>query len=218
MRLRRKLLKASRLYLLIDKDTLKGPAINIAKELSKAGVDIIQLRDKRSPKKAILEEALLLNQALKDTPTLFIVNDYPDIAGLANSDGLHIGQLDMPIKEARQLLGKEKIIGVSCSNLKQAQQAQSEGADYIAIGPVFRTRLKRGCRPIGSKALKDLSKKIKIPVFAIGNIHSGNLEKILSSGINRAAVCRAVLEAGDKPKAAQALKMRLLLPPLAGSQ
>ena len=203
MRLRKKLLRGSRLYLLIDRDTLKGPAAAIAKEAAGAGIDIIQLRDKRSPKKTVLKTAFLLKQALKDTRALFIVNDYADIARLADSDGLHLGQSDMPLKEARRLLGKEKIIGVSCHNLKQAREAAGAGADYLAIGPVFRSATKSRCRPIGIKVLKEVSKKMRIPVFAIGNINGGNLEKITACGIKRVAVCGAVLKAKDRIKAAR---------------
>ena len=209
MRLKKKLLKKSRLYVLIDRDTVKGPVLNIVRKLSQAGVDIIQLRDKNSSASAILKEALLVNKELEKTRTLFIVNDYADIAKLSGSDGLHIGQRDISARRARQLLGKDKIIGVTCSSLKQIQEAQDSGADYAAVGPVFKTRTKLGLRPIGLKALEGLSKKISIPVFAIGNINSVNLEKITSSGINRIAVCRAVLKSKDMAKAAKYFSAKL---------
>jgi len=209
MRLKKKLLEKSRLYLLIDKDTLKVPLLKITRKLAKAGVDIIQLRDKNSSAGSFLKEALLINQELKRTRTLFIVNDYADIARLSGADGLHIGQGDIAIRRARKLLGKSKIIGVSCSNLKQILEAQRAGADYAAIGPVFRTQTKAGFKPIGLKSLKGISKKIKIPVFAIGNINSANLEKITSCGINRVAVCRAVLKAKDMAKAAKYFSNKL---------
>ncbi len=209
MRLRKKQLESSRLYVLIDKSALKGPVLRLARSLAKSGAGIIQLRDKDSFKEKVLKEAIKLKQALKGTPALVIVNDYLDIAIASKSDGLHIGQLDIPIKEARRKLGSDKLIGVSCSNLKEALIAQAAGADYVAIGPVFKTETKPGCRPVGLKAIKALKGKIRIPVFAIGNINSGNLGKVISSGIDRVALCRAVLNAKDPVKATKYFLARL---------
>ncbi|MCX5696101.1 MAG: thiamine phosphate synthase [Candidatus Omnitrophica bacterium] len=209
MRLRRKLLEKSRLYLILDKDVFKRSVLDTARKLAKSGVDMIQLRDKSSFPEVLLEEAILLNQELKNTPTLFIVNDNPDIAKLSGSDGLHIGQKDIPIQEARRLLGRNKIIGVSCSNLKQALKAQKEGADYIGIGPIFKTKTKRDCQPIGLKGLSGLSQRIKIPVFAIGNINRINLKKIVASGINRIALCRAILSSKDSFRSASFFATKL---------
>jgi thiamine-phosphate pyrophosphorylase len=209
MRLRRKRLKESRLYALIDKDTVKEPALTLAKRLGKSGVDIVQLRDKNSPRVSILKEAISIAQALKNTRTIFIVNDYPEIAKLSGSDGLHIGQFDITLKKARKILGKDRLIGVSCSNLKQALKAQKSGADYIGIGPVFKTPVKAGCAAIGLKSIKNLSQKIKIPVFAIGNINRNNLEKITSCGLKRVAVCRALLKSKDMPEAAAYFRAKL---------
>jgi len=194
---------------LIDKGALKEPISGIGRKLAKSGAGIIQLRDKDSSRREVLKEAVLLKQGLKGTGALFIVNDYLDVAIASESDGLHIGQFDLPIKEARRKLGDDKLIGVSCSNLKQALQAQASGADYIGIGPVFKTGTKPGSKPIGLKAIKDLKRKISIPVFALGGINSGNLEKIISSGINRVALCRAILNAKDPGKAIKYFLARL---------
>ena len=209
MQLRRKRLEESRLYALIDKDTTKEPALLLARKLSKSGVDIIQLRDKNSSKASILEEACRLSQALKNKRAIFIVNDYPEIAKLSGSDGVHLGQSDATVKKARSILGKNKLIGVSCSNLNQALKAEKEGADYIGIGPVFRTPLKSGCRPIGLKSVKELSRRIKIPVFAIGNINRNNLERVTSCGLNRVAVCRAFLKTKNMQKSAAYFREKL---------
>ncbi|MDD2679693.1 MAG: thiamine phosphate synthase [Candidatus Omnitrophica bacterium] len=209
MRLRRRRLRESRLYALIDKDTLKGPASALAKKLAVSGADIIQLRDKNSPKVDILKEALSISQALKNTRSLFIVNDYPGIAKSSGSDGVHIGQSDVSVRAARNIVGKNRLIGVSCSDLKQALKAQNSGADYIGVGPVFKTSLKAGCRPIGLKGIKDLNKRISIPVFAIGNINKDNLSKVTSCGINRIALCRALLKTRNIPKAVKYFSARL---------
>lgn len=209
MRLRRRLLERSRLYLILDKDTLNRPLPGISKKLLKSGVDIIQLRDKSSSPEVFLREAILLNKKIQGTGTLFIVNDNPDIARLSGSDGLHIGQQDISVQEARLKLGRNRIIGVSCSNLREALKAQEEGADYIGIGPVFKTKTKQACLPIGTKCLNSLSKRVKIPVFAIGNINYANLDKILSSGINRIALCRAILKSKDRIRSVKIFSAKL---------
>lgn len=159
------------------------------------GADIVQLRDKFSNKETILQNAFLLQKSFLNTNTLFIVNDYLDIAKIADCDGLHIGQKDIPIEIARRILGKEKVIGVSCHNLKQALDAQKRGADYIGFGPIFPTPTKPGYKAIGLGSIKKLKKKLKIPFFAIGNINFNNVNRVMSAGADRVAVCRAVLKA-----------------------
>lgn len=188
MKSRRNLLKRSRLYLILDK-----PGFEIG-----AGVfGIVQLRDKISAKPDILKAALRLKRRLQRSNTLFIVNDHPDLALLSGADGVHLGQEDMPFEKARAILGKDKIIGVSCHNLRQALKAQKQGADYIGIGPVFATPTKPKIRPIGLKVLKELKGKIKIPYFAIGDINKNNIGKIIAGGCRRVAVRRAAAEAKE---------------------
>jgi thiamine-phosphate pyrophosphorylase len=143
------------------------------------------------------------------TKTLFIVNDYVDVAVAALADGVHLGQEDLSLKQARKILGKNRIIGISCHNLAQALKAQKEGADYIGIGPIYPTATKPGYPGIGLKAAAELKNKIKIPYFAIGNIGEGNIEQITAVGIRRIAVCRAILESGDSQKAAKRLYKKL---------
>ncbi|MDD5692825.1 MAG: thiamine phosphate synthase [Candidatus Omnitrophica bacterium] len=188
MRSRRNLLKRSRLYLILDK-----PGFDI-----EAGVfGIVQLRDKISAKPDILKAALKLSRRLRRSNTLFIVNDHPDLAVFSGADGVHLGQEDMPLEKAKGILGKDKIIGISCHNLVQALKAQKQGADYIGIGPVFATPTKPGIRPIGLKVLKELKGKIKIPYFAIGGINKNNIAKIISFGCRRVAVRRSAAEAKE---------------------
>jgi thiamine-phosphate pyrophosphorylase len=131
------------------------------------------------------------------------VNDYPDLAVFSGADGAHLGQEDMPLKKARSILGKDKIIGVSCHNLAQALKAQKQGADYIGIGPIYASATKPEYRPIGLKVLKQLKGKIKIPYFAIGNINKNNIAKIVSSGCRRVALSRALGDAKELLKELQ---------------
>ena len=175
----------------------------IAARFKDSKVDIIQLRDKRSNRGSVLKAAMKLNKIFKATKKIFIINDYPDIAKIADCDGVHLGQGDWPVKKARKLLGRNKIIGVSCHNLKQAKKAQSEGADYIGIGPVFATKTKPDYLPIGLSVVNALKGRINIPYFAIGDIKKDNINSIVKQRAKRAAVCRAILEAKDYKKAAR---------------
>jgi thiamine-phosphate pyrophosphorylase len=199
MNLKRKLLQESRLYVIIDKEALKRvrPLINAAGNIMEAGADVIQYRDKISDKETVLENALLLRKILKNSKTLFIVNDYLDIAKITDSDGIHLGQDDLPIELARRILGKDKIIGISCHNLKEAVSAQNKGADYISMGPVFATLTKPNLKPLGLGLINEAAKIIRIPFFAIGGINKSNISEVLTFGAKRVAVCRAVCQAKD---------------------
>ena len=208
MELKKKLLKESRLYVIIDKPAcLNKPLSFIAQESISA--DIIQFRDKYSNKKDILKQAFLLKKVLSGTKRLFIVNDYLDIAKITDSDGIHLGQEDTSIEIARRILGKHKIIGLSCHSMRQAQDAQDRGADYIGIGPIFATATKPDYKPIGLKIISKLKKKISIPFFAIGDINLGNIDKVKSAGAERVAVSRAVLQAKNVKLACNLLRLSL---------
>jgi len=207
MKSKRKLLKKSRLYLILDKRTCGNKPLNsIAGCIKDSEVDIIQLRDKTSSKDCILREAIKLNTIFRTSNKLFIINDYPEIAKIVDCDGVHLGQGDLEVKKARKLLGRSKLIGVSCHNLKQAKKAQSEGADYIGIGPVFATKTKPDYLPIGLGGINSLKGVIRIPYFAIGDIKESNVNSIVGQGAKRVAVCRAVLEASDYKKTAKEIK------------
>jgi thiamine-phosphate pyrophosphorylase len=196
MKSRKKLLRGSRLYVLIDKVISgKKSVIEIARKIKDNGADIVQLRDKISKKERTLQDAFLMRKLFSNTNTLFIINDYLDIAKIADCDGLHIGQEDIPIGIARRILGEDKIIGVSCHSIKQALEAQDRGADYIGIGPIFPTPAKSGYKSIGLDLIGVLRKKMRIPFFVIGNVNLKNIDRVKKSGAHRVAVCRAVLEA-----------------------
>jgi thiamine-phosphate pyrophosphorylase len=203
MKSKKILLKRSRLYLILDRPKFSRLTLKKIHDLVSAGkIGIIQLRDKVSPKAEVLKFAVKLSRRLSRTDTLFIVNNYADIARDAGADGVHLGQGDLCLKRARKILGKGKLIGISCHNLAQAQIAQRDGADYVGIGPVYATKTKPNAPAIGKRQLGRLKSKIKIPYFAIGNINLDNLNQITrQAGAKRIAVCSAIL-AADNPKAA----------------
>ncbi|MDD2703608.1 MAG: thiamine phosphate synthase [Candidatus Omnitrophica bacterium] len=196
MRSRKALLQKSVLYVILDKAVLgRIPLENTAVKLRDSGADIVQLRDKLSDKRAVFEEAKRLRGIYAGTKTLFIINDHVDIALALNCDGVHLGQYDLSLEAARRLLGREKIIGISCSTLPQAREAQENGADYIGIGPVFPTSTKSDAKMIGLGLIKQCKKKSRIPFFAIGGIDTQSLSAVLTAGAGRVCVCGAILKA-----------------------
>lgn len=178
-----------RLYVILDKELLDGKdPVEVAKELIDGGADLIQYRDKISSE----DEIKKTSERLRNLNFPLVINDYPRIAKEVDASGVHLGQDDMDILSARSILG-DKIIGRSTHNLKQALQAQGEGADYIGIGPVFPTNTKKGTAPVGVDVLKEIVKAVKIPAFAIGGITQYNIESILATGIHGAAIAGAIL-------------------------
>ncbi len=168
----------------------------VARKAISSGIRIIQLREKRISKREIFREALKMREITSQQNATFIVNDYIDIALAADADGVHLGQNDMPVTEARKLMGKKRIIGISTHNLRQALLAENEGADYIGFGPIFATSTKDAGRPRGIRALEKIRKQVNIPIVAIGGISSDNIRQVLNAGADSVAVASAILS-GD---------------------
>ncbi len=184
------------LYLITDRDISGLSHARTARRAIAAGIRIIQLREKGMSKKDIYREALSVRSLTRKHKTAFIVNDYTDIAMAVDADGVHLGQDDMPVEEARRIMGRKKIIGVSTHTLKQALAAQDAGADYIGFGPVSHTATKDAGRPRGLNALKKVRSRVKIPVVAIGGITPGNIREVLGCGADAVAVISGILR-GD---------------------
>jgi thiamine-phosphate pyrophosphorylase len=161
-----------------------------------AGIRTIQLRDKKMPKKDLYKQAASMREITLKHKVTFIVNDHIDIALAVGADGVHLGQEDMPLKEARKLMGKKKIIGISTHNLNQAVRAEEAGADYIGFGPMFLTNTKDAGSPRGIKQLEKISGKIQLPIVAIGGITWENMSEVMDAGADNAAVVSGIL-AGD---------------------
>ena len=203
---RRKLLGKAKLYLILDRQVnTYDELFEIAKKSISAGADMIQLRDKLGSAKDILEFSRRISKLTKGR-ILFIVNDRVELALLSGASGVHVGQEDIPLKWARQILGPKAIIGVSCQTLAHAQRAAREGADYIGFGSVFKTLTKPQRSPMDLDSLKKIYNTIKIPVFAIGGINLKNISQIKAMGVNRAAVCRSVCLAKDIKQATKSFK------------
>ncbi|MBI5204653.1 MAG: thiamine phosphate synthase [Nitrospirae bacterium] len=168
-----------------------------SKEMSslvlRAGIKWIQYREKNKPRRDIYNEAALLRKLTAEFKASFIVNDHADIALAVNAEGVHLGQEDLPLKEARKILGKTKIIGISTHSIEQAIEAEAGGADYVGFGPVFHTKTKDAGKPKGIQMLKEVKRHVNIPVIAIGGITSENLQSVLDSGADAVAVASAIL-------------------------
>lgn len=204
-------MKDFRLYVIIDSKSANGrDPVAVASEAVEGGADVIQLREKDIPAREIMALGRAIRKAIAGTGALFIINDRPDIAAASGADGVHLGQDDLPPEEARAILGKGKIIGISTHSLEQALAAEKAGADYVGVGPVFATPTKPDYVPVGTGLVREVSKTIKIPFVAIGGIDAGNIGQVLDAGARRIAVVRAVCGAGDVRNAAKSLKEILI--------
>jgi thiamine-phosphate pyrophosphorylase len=160
------------------------------------GVGILQLRDKNGSDPDILSFSRRIRKIIpREVP--YIINDRIDLVLEAGADGLHIGQEDISLKEARRRLGEDTLVGISCQTLEQALEAQENGADYIGFGSVYRTQTKPTRPPMDLRLLEEVLDRITIPFFAIGGINIQNVRPLIELGVTRVAVTRAVLEAED---------------------
>lgn len=200
------------LYLVADVEFAAGRDLAyLAGEAVLGGVTIVQLRAKGLETREFLELANRMAAALKRCSVSLIINDRIDIALACGAEGVHLGQDDMPLDKARQLLGKSKIIGVSVNTLKEAQEAERQGADYVGLGPIYATTTKDTDLPaLGPEGIRRMRPKIGIPIIAIGGINVDNATNVMRAGAAGIAVVSAILDAPDARKAAAELKKRIL--------
>lgn len=190
-------LAGARLYVLIDGRESESQCRSLAEALVAAGVDVLQLRDKRLDDRTLVARARAVRAATRGTGTLFVMNDRPDIAVVADADGVHVGQEEMSARDARRIVGPRRLVGVSTHDLGQARQAVLDGANYIGCGPTFPSTTKAFAAFAGLDFLRAVAAEICLPAFAIGGIDAGNLDQVLQTGFTRIAVSGAVCEAGD---------------------
>jgi|TARA_B100000315_G_scaffold260583_1_gene323153 thiamine-phosphate pyrophosphorylase len=175
------------LYVITDNKKVEN--VEFAKKVIAGGGKIIQLREKDKAK--AVEIGRKLKILTEKNGVILIINDWPDVAKTINADGVHLGQKDMPIYKARKLLGRNKIIGVSTHNVKEALEAEQKGADYIGIGPIYKTK-KKNYNPVGLKIIEEVKKKIHIPFVAIGGINDDNIDEVLAAGAKNIAMISAI--------------------------
>ncbi len=194
------------LYVIVDPEQTKGrDPFDIARWALEGGARVIQLRDKRD-KGYVLPLAREMAALCRDHRALFIVNDHVDVAILAEADGVHLGQHDLPPAEARRLLPAEAIVGVSTALLEEALAAGEAGADYIAVGAMFATNSKERTRPAGLETLRRVRAAMSDrPLVAIGGISESNAASVRVAGADAIAVISAVAGAADVREAARRL-------------
>lgn len=200
------------LYVVTDAGLSKGRSdAEVARLAYEGGADAVQLRMKNVGKKEMLEQANLIRKTADDLCRFFFVNDNVEVALESGADGVHIGQDDMPLEKARDILGEAAIIGVSVDNVEQAIAAQEGGADYVGVGSIFRTSTKPDAKQsVGLGAIYEVRQAIDIPIVAIGGINRGNIQDVIRAGADSAAVVSAVVAQDDVKAAAHELRDLIL--------
>lgn len=183
-------------YFITDASLSRRGNLSDVKQALKAKVRVVQYRDKFAPTRELYSQALKLRSLCKNA--IFIINDNVDIALSVNADGVHLGQDDLPYRVARKLLGKKRIIGVTAHNLSQAREAERLGANYIAVSPIFSTRTKLDAGPArGIRLIKEIRKRVAIPIIAIGGINLINAREVVKAGANGLCAISAVVTRPD---------------------
>lgn len=201
------------LYVITDSSLSGGKSDSeIARLAYEGGAEVVQLRMKNATDDEILKQAKEIQKIADEMNKIFIVNDNVDIALASKADGVHLGQEDLSLRKAREILGDDFIIGISVSNPEEALKAYEEGADYIAIGSIFDTDTKDDAGDgIGLDAIMNVRKAVPdIPLVAIGGINLGNIKEVIRAGADSAAVISAVVAKEDIKKAAHELRDAIL--------
>jgi thiamine-phosphate pyrophosphorylase len=199
---RRERLEHARLYLVSI--GARGDVVAFLDSVLEAGVDVIQIRDKDAEAGDIIRRGEVFREAAERAGALFIVNDRPDVALALEADGVHLGQNDLPVEVAREILGPEAIIGLSTHSQEQLAAASTE-ADYVCVGPVWETPTKPGRPAVGLDLVRYAAAHERRPWFAIGGIDSRNLSEVVAAGARRIVVVRAITEATDPASAVRGL-------------
>ena len=186
-----------RLYLVTDETCLTPgrELFNAVEEALQAGVTLVQYREKNGLGKGMLEKARALVMLCHRYKVPLLVNDRLDIALLSGADGVHLGQDDIPVAEARKLAGEDFIIGATAHNVEEAMAAEVAGADYLGCGAVFATSTKKDTVPLGLEGLKSIREAIHIPIVGIAGITPNNYQEVLAAGANGVAVVSSILGA-----------------------
>ncbi|MGG7162236.1 thiamine phosphate synthase [Clostridium ihumii] len=195
------------LYLVTDRNILKNRDLKDEVENAiKGGVTLVQLREKECGGKDFLKYAIEVKEITDKYNVPLIINDRVDIALAIDAAGVHVGQNDIPAKVVRELIGKNKVLGISASNLEEAKKAVEDGADYLGIGAIFSTSTKKDAKNVKLNMLKQIRDNIKIPIVAIGGIDKNNAKEVIECNIDGIAVVSAILSENDIELAAKNLK------------
>lgn len=200
------------LYVVTDSGLSRGRTDAETAALAyEGGADVVQLRMKHADGKAMLEQAELIRRKADEMCRFFIVNDRVDIAIASGADGVHLGQDDIPVEVARDLMGESAIIGVSVHDVAEAVAAVEGGADYLGVGSIFNTSTKPDAKQaLGLDPILEIKSAVDVPVVAIGGINRGNIQDVIRAGADSAAVVSAVVAQDDVRAAAHELRDLIL--------
>ncbi|VFQ44939.1 thiamine phosphate synthase [Desulfoluna butyratoxydans] len=199
------------LYLVTDRSLSRGRStLEVVRSAVSGGVTCVQLREKEASTRTFIEEARAIKVLLDDKGIPLIINDRVDVALAVGAAGVHLGQSDMHIRDARRLLPPEALIGISAESLEDALAAERGGADYIGVSPVFATPTKTDTAlPLGLDGVRKIRSAVGIPVVGIGGIGLANAAEVMMAGADGIAVVSAIVAADDPQKAAKALKKKI---------
>lgn len=189
-----------------NKNKTEEEFLNIIEEAIKGGTSIIQIREKTANTKAFYELAIKVKEITKKYNVPLVINDRIDLALAIDAEGVHIGQDDMPAKVAREIIGPNKILGVSAATIDEAKQAEVDGADYIGTGAVFQTSTKNDASTITKEELKYIVQSINIPTVAIGGISLDNAKELIDTEIAGFSVVSAIMESNNPKEASEKLR------------
>ena len=203
-KLRQSFSSASRsgLYLIADTSILRGCSLpEAAQKAILGGARLVQYRAQNIAASASYETADEVRRLTQKSGVIFMINDDVSLALAVKADGVHLGQEDLPIREARKILGHERLIGISTHSVEEALAAEEGGADYIGLGPIYVTTTKQTRPPLGCGVIREVAEKVRIPIFAIGGINLKNLKEVLEAGATGVAVISAILASPDITRA-----------------
>jgi thiamine-phosphate pyrophosphorylase len=205
----REKLSSAKLYALLTGAQCQASLDWVIEQSAMGGVDVIQLREKTLCDRELLVRAQEVRRWTRKAGVLFIVNDRPDIARLAEADGVHLGQDDMTVRDARKVVGADALIGVSTHTLEQVRQAVLDGANYIGIGPVFPSRTKEFGEFPGLDFVRAAVAETSLPAFALGGIEPSNIDQVVQVGVTRVAVSSVIARSEDPEQVCRLLRSRL---------
>ncbi len=198
-------LARARLYAIVDTGYVEPAQVShVTEQLVLGGVDLIQLRAKKVPLATIAElgkkmRAIIPSEG-REARVLFILNDHPELVPEIGADGIHVGQDDLSVAEARAQAGTGVIVGKSTHSLEQAIAAEKEGADYIGVGPIYATLTKPDYMPVGPALIGQVRAAVRVPQFCIGGINEQTLPEVVAAGAERVVIVSALLQSADIPE------------------
>lgn len=200
-----------RLYVLVTAELCHGDWLETVRAAMDGGAECVQLREKRLSDRELLRRATALAELAHSKNALCIVNDRADIAHLAGADGVHVGQDDLGVAEVRRIVGERLLVGKSTHSPQEVVAVAAERPDYLAIGPMFASHTKPQVRALASREvlIEAARSEFAGPMVAIGGIDAENVGHLVSAGVNRVAVCGAIIGAEDPAAAAEAIRKQL---------